>query len=179
MCTVHHQAIIRSNSGKSPSAPLGASVSEIWRYRFKKNTHLKIVFTTWHWFYPGFNELSFVWTHRRRHPYLKPAAWWLQDIINHMPWYPTVHNATSRHCVVSTKSSTLKRHDMETFSTLLALCEGKPVFNGVSPHKRPMTRSIDVSFEVRLYKRLSCKQWSCWWYETPWGSRDATVMAWL
>ena len=33
-------------------------------------------------------------------------------------------------------------------------------------HRRPVTRSLDVFFDLRLNKRLS-KQWWGWWFETP------------
>ena len=35
------------------------------------------------------------------------------------------------------------RHQMETFSALLALCEGNPSVKGAFPHKRPVTWSSD------------------------------------
>ena len=35
---------------------------------------------------------------------------------------------------------------METFSALLALCEGKPPVTGGFPPQRPVTQSIDVFF---------------------------------
>ena len=34
------------------------------------------------------------------------------------------------------------------------------------PHKRPVTRSFDVFFDLRLNKRLSKQPWG-WWFETP------------
>ena len=37
------------------------------------------------------------------------------------------------------------------------------------PSHRPVTRSVDVFFDVRLNKRLS-KQSRCGWFETPWRS---------
>ena len=53
---------------------------------------------------------------------------------------------------------------METFSALLAICvENSPV-PGEFPEQRPVTRSFDVFFDLRLNKRLS-KQWG-WWFET-------------
>ena len=58
------------------------------------------------------------------------------------------------------------RHQVETFSALLALCEGNPSVNGEFPSQRPMTRSFDVFFDVRLNKRLS-KQFTCQWFKTP------------
>ena len=45
------------------------------------------------------------------------------------------------------------------------LWEKSPV-NGEFPTKRPVTRSFDDFFDLRLNKRLS-KQWWGWWYETP------------
>ena len=35
-----------------------------------------------------------------------------------------------------------------------------------SPHKRPVTRSFDAFFDLRLNKRLSKQSWG-WWFETP------------
>ena len=55
---------------------------------------------------------------------------------------------------------------METFSALLAICAGNsPVTDGF-PAQRPVTRSFDVFFDVRMNKRLS-KQSQGWWFETP------------
>ena len=53
------------------------------------------------------------------------------------------------------------RHQIETFSALLAICDRYS--------QRPMTRSFDVFFDLRLNKRLS-KQWWGWWFEMPSGS---------
>ena len=58
------------------------------------------------------------------------------------------------------------RHQMETFSALLALCEGNPPVTGGFPSQRPVTRSFDVFFDLRLNKRLS-KHSRRWWFETP------------
>ena len=44
---------------------------------------------------------------------------------------------------------------MESFSALLALCAGKSGVTGDFPAQRPVTRSFDVFFDLRLYKRLS------------------------
>ena len=57
------------------------------------------------------------------------------------------------------------RHKMETFSTLLALCAGNPPIPGEFPAQRPVTRSSDVFFDLRLNKRLSKQPWG-WWFET-------------
>ena len=39
---------------------------------------------------------------------------------------------------------------METFSALLALCEGNSPVVGEFPAQRPVTRSFDVFFDLRL-----------------------------
>ena len=62
-------------------------------------------------------------------------------------------------------SKTWWRHQMETFSPLLAICAGNSPIPGELPTQRPVTRSFDVFFDLRLNKRLS-KQWWGWWFET-------------
>ena len=44
------------------------------------------------------------------------------------------------------------RHQMETFSTLLALCEGNLPVTGGFPSQRPVTRSFDIFFDLCLNK---------------------------
>ena len=58
------------------------------------------------------------------------------------------------------------RHQMETFSALLALCEGNSPVTGEFASRRPVTRSFDVFFDLRLNKRLS-RQPRRRWFETP------------
>ena len=58
------------------------------------------------------------------------------------------------------------RHQMETFSALLALCAGNSPVTGEFPSQRPVTRSFHVFFDLPLNKRLS-KQPCSWWFETP------------
>ena len=58
------------------------------------------------------------------------------------------------------------RHQMETFSALLAICAGNSPLTGEFPTQRPVTGSFDIFFDQRLNKRLS-KQWWGWWFETP------------
>ena len=47
------------------------------------------------------------------------------------------------------------RHQMETFSALLAICAGNSPVTGEYPAQRPVTQSFDVFFDLRLNKRLS------------------------
>ena len=66
----------------------------------------------------------------------------------------------------SGKIVTWWRHQMETFSALLVLCAGNSTVTGEVPTQRPVTRSFDVFFDLRLNERLS-KQPRGWWFETP------------
>ena len=58
----------------------------------------------------------------------------LELLLNHTPWY---------------------RHQMETFSVLLALCEGNSPVTGEFPSQRPVARNFDVFFDLRLNKWLT------------------------
>ena len=57
------------------------------------------------------------------------------------------------------------RHQMETFSALLAICAGNSPVPTEFPGQRPVTRSFGVFFDLRLNKRLSKQSWG-WWFET-------------
>ena len=69
------------------------------------------------------------------------------------------------YCVGSHK--TWWRHQMEkkTFSASLALCEGNSPVTGEFPSQRPVTRSVDVFFDLHLNKWLSIRSWG-WWFDT-------------
>ena len=56
-------------------------------------------------------------------------------------------------------------HQMETFHALLAICAGNSPFTGEFPAQRPVTRSFDVFFDLRLNKQLNKQSWG-WWFET-------------
>ena len=58
------------------------------------------------------------------------------------------------------------RHQMETFSALLVLCEGNPLVTSGFYSQRPVTWSFDVFFDPRLNKGLSEQSWG-WWFEMP------------
>ena len=57
-------------------------------------------------------------------------------------------------------------HQMEIFSVLLAFCAGNSTVTGEFPTQKPVTRSFDVFFDLRLDKQLS-KQWKHGWFEMP------------
>ena len=58
------------------------------------------------------------------------------------------------------------RHQMETFSALLAIYAENSSAPGEFPTQRPVTRSFDVFFDLCPNKGLSKQSWS-WWFETP------------
>ena len=66
------------------------------------------------------------------------------------------------------------RHQMETFSALLAICAGISLVPGEFLAQRPVTWSFDVFFDLHPNKQLS-KQWWGWWFETL-SHYDITVM---
>ena len=57
------------------------------------------------------------------------------------------------------------RHQIDTFSALLAICAGNSPVPGEFPSQRPVTRSFDVFFDLRPSKHLSKQSWG-WWFET-------------
>ena len=58
------------------------------------------------------------------------------------------------------------RHQMETFSALLAIVAGNSLVTDEFPAQRSVTQGFDVFVDVHLNTRLS-KQWWGWWFETP------------
>ena len=61
------------------------------------------------------------------------------------------------------------RHQMETFSASpcsLDLCAGNSQVTGEFPSLRPVTRSFDIFFDLRLNKWWSEQSWG-WWFKTP------------
>ena len=61
------------------------------------------------------------------------------------------HWDTMHQCQASDSKSRW-RHQMETFSALLALCAGNSQVTGEFHSQRPVTRSFDVFFDLRLNK---------------------------
>ena len=64
---------------------------------------------------------------------------------------------------------------METFSALLALCARNSLVTGEFPSQRPVVRSFDAFFDLRLNKRLS-EQSNRRWFGTQCAHDDVTVM---
>ena len=71
-------------------------------------------------------------------------------------------------------------HQTETFSKLLAFCAGNSPVTGEFLAQRPVTRSFDVCFDLRLNQQLS-KQWRHLWFKTLsrslWRHCNALAMA--
>ena len=57
------------------------------------------------------------------------------------------------------RSTTSWRHQMEEFSALLDFCAGNSPVTSEFPAQRPVTRSFDVFFDLRLNQQL-IKQWT-------------------
>ena len=95
------------------------------------------------------------------------CLWWLDTLprwnhawdLSPLPCY---------HPVIMTYRCFLPwwRHQMETFSALLALCVGNSPVTGEFPSQRPVTQSFDVFFVLCLDEQLSKQSWS-WWFDTP------------
>ena len=58
------------------------------------------------------------------------------------------------------------RHQIETFSALLTLCEWNPPVTGGFLSQRPVKRNFEIIFDLRMNKRFS-KQSRGQWFETP------------
>ena len=83
-----------------------------------------------------------------------------------MPIATNMHDFQNTFGLLCIHLCTWWRHQMETFSALLAICAGNSAVTGEFPAQRKVKRSCGVFFDLRLNKRLS-KQWWGWWFETP------------
>ena len=74
------------------------------------------------------------------------------------------------------------RHQMKTFSALLAHCAGNSQITGEFIAQRPVMRSFAVFFNLHLNKRLSEQPWGRW-FEMPsrtlWRYGNVTCHYWL
>ena len=102
------------------------------------------------------------------------AALWIITVckcFNHQYWPHTssltkIQRGYASHPLRSvTYNFSWWRHQMEPFSALLDLCAGNSPVSGEFPAQRPVGRSFDVFFDLRVNKRLSKQSWG-WWFET-------------
>ena len=87
------------------------------------------------------------------------------QIVNKSYHKPYFVCSLSRFSFIHILQSSWWRHQMETFSALLAICAGNSPVPGEFPAQRPVTRSLDVLFDLRLNKRLRKQSWG-WWFGT-------------
>ena len=96
-------------------------------------------------------------------------------------WYRFKRSTANdnRLCKATKSVFTWWRHQMETFSALLAICAGNSPVPVEFPTQRPVTRSFDVYFDLRPNKRLSKQSWG-WWFETQsrplWRHRNVSTL---
>ena len=93
---------------------------------------------------------------------LAPEHFILHSIRNEAK--PSI-NSQNINCVMHTGINPWWRHQMETFSALLAICAGNSPVTGEFPTQRPVTRGFDFYFDLRPNERLNKQSWG-WWFET-------------
>ena len=71
------------------------------------------------------------------------------------------------------------RHQIEAISALLAICAGNSPVTGEFPTQRPVARSFDVFFDLRLNKRLSKNNREAGDLRRHRAHCDVTVMCWI
>ena len=83
------------------------------------------------------------------------TSWAVQDGV---PWVTStpilLYHDSAVYGRVAQDAVPWWRHQMETFSALLALSVGNSPVPGEFPSQRPVTRSFDAFFDLRLHKRL-------------------------
>ena len=118
-------------------------------------------------------QFALSWKWQRRHlNYVLNARFKLKQLITyapvHLKYFRGVYKICEMHRLTCLHGWRIAwwRHQMETFSALLAICPGNSPVTGEFPAQKPVAHSFDVFFDLRLTKRLS-KQWWGWWFETP------------
>ena len=106
------------------------------------------------YFSPEFNNSVIHLWNRWRHP-----SWTEKSEISRGTWSVNIYATNNERPCPS------RRHQMKTFSALLALCVENSPDTGELPSQRSVRRSFDIFFDLGLNKRLS-KQLKSWWFET-------------
>ena len=72
------------------------------------------------------------------------------------------------------------RHQMETFSALLAICARNSPVTDEFAAQRPVTRSFDALFDLHLNKQLSKQSWG-WWFDmrSLWRYCNVIELVWI
>ena len=120
-------------------------------------THICV--TRSQWVKTGDNVFAFSFISRHS---LKPS--WLEK----RPTY-TASSISRLLAMHGTKTSAVTwwRHQMETFSALLALCAWKSPVTGEFPSQRPQWHLALVFFFICALNKQLSKQSGGWWFETP------------
>ena len=94
-------------------------------------------------------------------PYLfNSASKWGSHTAGRNKWFTQIFSITiGLVTYINEHMASWWRHQIETFSALLALCAGNSPVAGAFPAQRPVTRSFDGFFDERLNKRLSKQSW--------------------
>ena len=89
-------------------------------------------------------------------------AFWITELSTCHSRYPqgigSITDLNISGCMMTSSNGNISR-------VTGPLC-GEFIGPGEFPTQRPVTRSFDVFFDLRLNKRLSKQPWS-WWFETP------------
>ena len=97
-----------------------------------------------------------------------PVQTWAINQSNSYLWWPTVpliFYMPYKMWHANVISIRMTSSNGNLFRVTGHLC-GEIPGHGEFPTQRPVTRSFDVSFDLRINKWLS-KQWWSWWFETP------------
>ena len=118
---------------------------------------------------------------------MRPERYMTYQIIVYLLWWQRIRFVVGTLVCLDDFSNCIDnsswwRHQMETFSALLAICAGNSPVPGEFPTQRPVTRSFDVYFDLRPNKWLSKQSWG-WWFETLscslWRHRNGcTIIGW-
>ena len=79
-------------------------------------------------------------------------------INSYQPWWLRIYLFSIIILPTRPVTVTWWRHQMESFSAFLAVCQGNTPVTGGFPSQRPVTRSFDIFFDLRQNNR---------WFETP------------
>ena len=122
----------------------------------------------WGWGYLGLDNVSFVWDLCMN--ISKIFKLHTAPVINNLEGKICRENRVSdllalnlngRLCrtKVEPPAKFMTRHQMETFFRFTGPCERNSPLTGELPAQRPVTRSFDVFYDLRLNKRLSKQSW--------------------
>ena len=105
--------------------------------------------------------------------YLRRRSSIIKFVIIVCNWFPHVLNlprcqpvsVAHNHPATSVEQTGMMVSLNGNISTLLALCAGNYSVTSEFPTQRPVMRSFDVFFDLRMNKRLSKQSWG-WWFGT-------------